>query len=76
MKSAAFGLIRFYQRTISPAQPARCRFLPTCSEYACEAIGNHGVLKGALLAGWRLLRCHPVSRGGYDPVPGTDKKKA
>lgn len=76
MKSAALGLIRLYQRTLSPVQPARCRFTPTCSQYACEAIGHHGILKGGLLAAWRLLRCQPLSRGGYDPVPSTDGKKA
>ncbi len=76
MKSAALGLIRLYQRTLSPVQPARCRFVPTCSQYACEAIGHHGTLRGGLLTAWRLLRCHPLSRVGYDPVPGRDGKKA
>ncbi len=61
--------IRFYQRCISPCLPPACRFVPTCSEYAVEAITRHGAFKGSLLAAWRLLRCHPLSRGGYDPVP-------
>lgn len=76
MKSAALGLIRLYRRGLSPVQPARCRFVPTCSQYAGEAIGHYGILKGGVLAAWRLLRCQPLSRGGFDPVPGTDGKKA
>ncbi|WBF67722.1 membrane protein insertion efficiency factor YidD [Desulfovibrio subterraneus] len=61
--------IRFYQLCISPFTPPACRFVPTCSEYAVEAISRHGVLRGTGLAVWRILRCHPFSRGGYDPVP-------
>lgn len=76
MKSVALGLIRLYQRTLSPGQAARCRFVPTCSHYACEAVGHYGIFRGGLLAVWRLLRCQPLSRGGYDPVPGTDGEKA
>ncbi len=57
-----------YQRLISPAIPRRCKFEPTCSRYAVEAIGRYGILKGLVLAGWRLLRCNPWSYGGYDPV--------
>jgi len=60
--------IRFYQRAISPALPRRCKYHPTCSEYAVQAIGGYGILRGAVLAGWRLLRCNPFSHGGYDPV--------
>lgn len=63
------GLIRFYRRGISPLLPPLCRFEPTCSCYAAEAIQTHGALKGFSLALRRLLRCHPFSRGGYDPVP-------
>lgn len=59
--------IRLYQRT-ARWRPAVCRFMPTCSQYAVEAITRHGALKGCLLAGWRMCRCHPLSRGGYDPV--------
>jgi len=61
--------IRGYQRFISPAFPARCRFHPTCSHYALEAITRYGVLRGSWLAARRLLRCHPFHPGGVDPVP-------
>jgi putative membrane protein insertion efficiency factor len=57
-----------YQRLISPAIPRRCKYEPTCSRYAVEAIGHYGILRGLVLAGWRLLRCNPWSYGGYDPV--------
>lgn len=70
MKKLFLALIRFYQRHISPAFPARCRFLPTCSEYARVAIERFGALKGGWLALKRFLRCHPFYRGPmYDPVP-------
>lgn len=70
MKSIFIWLIRFYQKHISPAFPPRCRFTPTCSQYALEAIGKYGALKGGLLAFWRLLRCNPFNKGDYyDPVP-------
>jgi uncharacterized protein len=58
-----------YRRWISPAMPARCRFHPSCSAYALEAVATHGALRGLGLATWRLLRCHPFHPGGYDPVP-------
>jgi hypothetical protein len=58
-----------YRRWISPALPARCRFHPSCSAYALEALATHGALRGTGLAIWRLLRCHPFHPGGYDPVP-------
>jgi putative membrane protein insertion efficiency factor len=58
-----------YRRWISPALPARCRFYPSCSAYAVESISTHGVIRGIGLATWRLLRCQPFNRGGYDPVP-------
>jgi putative membrane protein insertion efficiency factor len=57
-----------YQKAISPGLPRRCRYEPTCSAYAVQAIERHGVLRGLVLAGWRLLRCNPFTRGGYDPV--------
>src|SRR5947209_9560881 len=57
-----------YQRLISPAIPRRCKYEPTCSRYAVEAIRRYGILRGLVLAGWRLLRCNPWSYGGYDPV--------
>jgi putative membrane protein insertion efficiency factor len=60
--------IRAYQRFISPALPRRCKYEPTCSAYAVDAVRELGVLRGLVLAGWRLLRCNPLSHGGYDPV--------
>ena len=62
-------LIRFYRRQISPALPPSCRFTPTCSQYAAEAIEKYGALKGGYLAVRRILKCHPFHPGGYDPVP-------
>ena len=61
--------VRFYQARISPALPRRCRYYPTCSAYAVEAVRVHGALKGALLAAWRLARCNPLTPGGVDHVP-------
>ena len=70
MKKLFLALIRFYQRSISPAFPPCCRFQPTCSAYAYEAIEKYGVLKGGLLALRRLLRCNPFYKGDpFDPVP-------
>jgi uncharacterized protein len=63
------GLVRGYQIVISPMLPPRCRFYPSCSQYALEAITRHGALKGTWLATRRLLRCHPFHPGGFDPVP-------
>lgn len=60
--------IRLYQRTISPALPARCKYHPSCSEYTVQAVRRYGVLRGLVLAGWRLLRCNPWSHGGVDFV--------
>ena len=60
--------IRAYQRVISPAFGDRCRYYPSCSEYAVQAVQRFGILRGLVLAGWRLLRCNPWSRGGFDPV--------
>ena len=60
--------IRLYQRFVSPALPARCKYHPTCSEYAVQAVRSYGILKGTVLAVWRVLRCNPWSRGGIDPV--------
>jgi uncharacterized protein len=60
--------IRLYQRAISPALPARCKYHPSCSEYAVQAVRQYGVLRGVVLAGWRLLRCNPWSHGGVDFV--------
>lgn len=66
---AATGLIRGYQRWISPVLPAACIYQPTCSEYARQAIEKYGVVKGGALAAKRIARCHPFHDGGYDPVP-------
>ena len=75
MKKLLIKLIRFYQRHISPYRPACCRFTPTCSQYAIEAITTHGAFKGMALAIWRILRCNPFGKGGYDPVPPKKTKK-
>jgi putative membrane protein insertion efficiency factor len=69
MRSVLIAPIRAYQRFISPALPRRCKYHPTCSAYAAQSIKRFGILRGSLLAGWRLLRCNPWSHGGYDPVP-------
>ena len=63
----ALALIRAYQRVISPALPRRCKYHPTCSAYAVQAIERFGILRGLVLAVWRVLRCNPFSHGGYDP---------
>jgi uncharacterized protein len=68
MKRIALALISFYRRAISPMLPPSCRFQPTCSEYAYEAIEKYGILKGGRLAIWRILRCNPWGGSGYDPV--------
>jgi hypothetical protein len=60
--------IRVYQKLLSPMVGERCRYYPSCSEYAAQAISRYGILRGLVLAGWRLLRCNPLSHGGFDPV--------
>lgn len=67
-RRAALAPIRCYQRFISPALPRRCKYEPTCSAYAAQAIERYGILRGLVLAAWRLLRCNPFSHGGFDPV--------
>ncbi|HEU0164368.1 MAG TPA: membrane protein insertion efficiency factor YidD [Thermomicrobiales bacterium] len=69
MKRIALAMIRFYRRGISPNLPPSCRFQPTCSEYAYEAIEKYGIMKGGRLATWRILRCNPWGGKGWDPVP-------
>ena len=69
MKKTMMLAIRFYQRNISPGLPPRCRYIPTCSEYALEAVEKYGAVKGGWLAAKRIARCHPFHKGGYDPVP-------
>jgi putative membrane protein insertion efficiency factor len=68
LRRAAIAPIVVYQRLISPLFPRRCKYEPTCSRYAAQAIRRFGILRGLVLAGWRLLRCNPWSHGGYDPV--------
>jgi uncharacterized protein len=68
VRAVAIGVIRAYQRVVSPLLPRRCKYHPTCSAYAVQAIGSYGILRGSVLAAWRLVRCNPLSHGGYDPV--------
>ncbi|MBC5648424.1 membrane protein insertion efficiency factor YidD [Christensenella tenuis] len=69
MKKVILAMIRFYQKAISPYTRPCCRFTPTCSQYAVEAVTKYGALKGSFLAVKRILRCNPLFKGGYDPVP-------
>ena len=71
MKALLLGALRLYQIVLSPWIGNQCRFYPTCSEYARQAVELHGSLRGSLLAGRRLCKCHPWHPGGFDPVPGT-----
>lgn len=68
MRELVLGALRLYKYILSPMLPSACRFHPTCSEYATQAIQTHGVLRGSALAARRLMRCHPFHRGGFDPV--------
>jgi hypothetical protein len=68
VRALATAPIRLYQLVISPALGQRCKYYPSCSEYAVQAIGRFGILRGLILAAWRLMRCNPFSRGGFDPV--------
>jgi putative membrane protein insertion efficiency factor len=68
IRAIAIAPIRFYQRVVSPIVPQRCKYYPTCSEYAVGAVRQYGILRGLVLAGWRLLRCNPLSNGGLDFV--------
>ena len=69
LKRIVLAPVRFYRRFLSQLKPVpSCRYLPTCSQYAIEAVEKRGVVRGLLMAGWRLLRCNPLFRGGYDPV--------
>ena len=69
MKYVLLKFVRFYQVVISPMLPPRCRYTPTCSQYAVEALQKHGAYKGSMLALRRICRCHPFGGSGYDPVP-------
>jgi putative membrane protein insertion efficiency factor len=68
LRSLVLVPLRLYQRLVSPALGQRCKYYPSCSEYAAQAIGRFGILRGLVLACWRLLRCNPWSHGGFDPV--------
>lgn len=76
VRSIATSPLRFYQRCLSRFKPAMCRFSPTCSQYAIEAIEIHGLVHGFGLALWRVLRCQPLCKGGYDPVPPSKRERA
>ncbi|MCC6928336.1 MAG: membrane protein insertion efficiency factor YidD [Gemmatimonadaceae bacterium] len=69
MRHVAIALVRIYQMFIGPLVPAVCRFYPSCSQYAIEALEKHGAFRGTLLAAKRIARCHPLHPGGFDPVP-------
>lgn len=69
MKKILIGLIKLYRTYISPLKRTKCPYIPSCSEYGLEAVEKYGAFKGGMLAAWRILRCNPFSKGGYDPVP-------
>ena len=68
IRKAVIGMVRWYQKHISPAIGPHCKYYPTCSQYMIDAVTKYGVLKGGLMGIWRILRCNPFSKGGYDPV--------
>lgn len=68
IRALALAPIRVYRRFLSPGLPQRCKYEPTCSAYAAQAIGEYGILRGLVLGGWRVFRCNPFSHGGFDPV--------
>ena len=69
MKKFFICIIKVYKKYLSPLKSTKCPYYPSCSDYGLEAIQNHGAIKGGFLALWRILRCNPFSKGGYDPVP-------
>lgn len=75
MRGLVIFLLRAYKRVISPLLPPACRFYPTCSEYAMDAVAKHGVLRGGILAAKRLIKCNPLHPGGFDPVPHRSSKR-
>lgn len=75
MKKIVIGMIKIYQKVISPLTPPSCRFYPTCSHYGIEAVEKHGALKGSWLAVRRISKCHPFHEGGFDPVPEKESEK-
>lgn len=75
MKKLFIWLILFYQKYLSPLKSTKCPYFPSCSQYGLEAVRQYGAWKGGLLSIWRILRCNPFSKGGYDPVPSINNKK-
>ena len=69
MNTLVATLLNIYKGWVSPQLPASCRYVPSCSEYGAEAVARHGVFNGTAMTLWRILRCNPLARGGYDPVP-------
>ena len=69
MKKILIFIIKFYRKYLSPLMSTRCPYTPTCSQYGLEAVEKYGAIKGGALAAWRIIRCNPFSKGGYDPVP-------
>lgn len=69
MSRLMIRLVRFYQKSLSPLKKPSCKYIPTCSNYAIEAYQKHGFIRGTILSVYRILRCNPLSKGGYDPVP-------
>ena len=74
MRRAMIKTVRFYQKNISPNMQSYCKYQPTCSEYMIGCLENHGVVKGLPMGIWRIMRCNPFSKGGYDPVPTKEKR--
>lgn len=68
MKKIIISLIKFYRKNISPMSSPKCKYIPTCSQYALEAVEKYGTVKGVMMTCWRILRCNPFSKGGFDPV--------
>ena len=75
MKKLCIYLIKFYQKYISPMKSTKCPYIPSCSQYGLEAVEKYGFIKGGILAVWRILRCNPFSKGGFDPVPDKWRKR-
>lgn len=75
MKKVLIGIILFYQRYLSPLKTTKCPYFPSCSQYGLEAVKRYGAVKGGLLSLWRIFRCNPFSKGGYDPVPSMVDRK-
>jgi putative membrane protein insertion efficiency factor len=73
-RAIVIRILRLYKSFISPLLPSACRFYPSCSEYAMQAVEERGALRGSLLALWRLARCQPLTKGGYDPVPHEEQR--